>query len=314
MQKAFDYIAHDSLLLSLAEGKLPRNFLHWCASFLKNRAQRVRLNDATMSSYLNVTSGVPQGSILAPFLFSTHVRSLDNITPLSLTIKYADDVMTLIPISNDSNIDDIVRNEVSHVENWCLSHGMKLNVSKTKQMLCKRQTTVNLQFTTSLCSELKILGVMYNENLTWKSQVDVMVKRGYQKCFLLRNLKHKLSKKELINVYNAFILSNLEYCNGLLVGLAQNESEKLEKVRRKCHRIICGTNCNCDSFTPLFIRRMHHALKILKAMKKPGHILHDLLPPTLTHSSKFLLPLIRTQRRHASFIPYTISLFNRICA
>ena len=313
MQKAFDCLQHDSLLVSLAEAKLPRKFLLWCSSFLQNRTQRVRLNDTTQSAFMYVTSGVPQGSILAPFLFCTHVRSLDNITPSSLTIKYADDVMTLVPISRDSNVDEIVRKEISNVERWCLLHGMKLNVSKTKHMLCKKQTTLNLHFTTSLCSQLKILGVIYEENLTWSLQVEAMVKRASQKCFLLRNLKQVLSKKDLLNIYNAFILSSLEYCSGLLVGLTTRDTEKLEKVRRKCHRIICGSNCTCDSFSPLFVRRYHHALNIIKSMQQPHHILHSLLPPTLTHSLKFLVPKIRTLRRHASFVPYCISLFNRIC-
>ena len=315
MQKAFDCLRHDSLLLSLADGKLPRKFILWCASFLQNRTQRVRLNDSTSSTFLEVTSGVPQGSILAPFLFSTHVRSLNGITPSSITIKYADDVMTLIPLTRDSNIDVIVKNEVSHVGSWCNSHGMRLNVSKTKQLLCKKQISPNdycLNYPMCRPTHLKILGIIYDEHLNWNTQIEAMTKKANQKCFLLRKLKQVLSKKELTCVYNAFILSSLEYCSALLVGISKKNSEKLEKVRRKCHRIVCGRHCRCDAFTPLYIRRLHHALTLLKSMKQPDHLLHDLLPPSLSHSSKFLLPSIRTKRRHDSFLPFCISLSNRI--
>lgn len=313
MHKAFDCLRHDSLLLSLADGKLPKKFLLWIASFLQNRTQRVRLPDSTLSTLRNVTSGVPQGSLLAPFLFSSHVRSLLNTTPSALTIKYADDVMTLIPIHTGSNIDDIIMRENNYVQNWCHDHGMKINVSKTKQMLCKKHSPVNLHVTSNLCKTLKILGVIYDENLSWNAQIQCMTKKANQKCFLLRNLKSLLTKDELVQIYHAFILSNLEFCSGLLVGVTKQESEQLEKVRRRCHRIICGPNCNCDSFTPLFIRRYHHALKIFKSMFKSDHILHDLKPPTLRHSSKLVVPHIRTSRRHSSFIPYCTSLFNRIC-
>lgn len=313
MQKAFDCLRHDSLLFSLADGKLPRKFLLWCASFLQNRTQRVRLNDSTSSAFSEVTSGVPQGSILAPFLFSTHMRSLNGLTHSSLTIKYADDVMTLIPLTRISNIDIIVKNEVDHVGSWCDSHGMKLNVSKTKQMLCRKHLSPNeFNFTVPMCSQLKILGIIYDEHLNWNTQIETMSRKANQKCFLLRNLKQILSKKDLTQVYNAFVLSSLEYCSAFFVGISQKNSEKLERVRRKCHRIVCGRNCSCDAFTPLHIRRLHHALIILKRMKHPDHLLHDLLPPTLSHSSKFLLPSIRTKRRHDSFLPFSISLSNRI--
>ena len=57
MQKAFDYLQHDSLILSLAEGDLPREFLDWCISFLRNRVQRVRINDSALSSLQSVSSG-----------------------------------------------------------------------------------------------------------------------------------------------------------------------------------------------------------------------------------------------------------------
>ena len=313
MQKAFDCLRHDSLLLSLADGKLPRKFLLWCASFLQNRSQRVRLSDSTSSSFLKVTSGVPQGSILAPFLFSTHVRSLNGLTSTSITIKYADDVMTLIPLSQDSNIDMIVKNEVAYVESWCNLHGMKLNASKTKRMLFRKQLNFYDPFLNdSLCTQLKILGIIYDENLNWNAQIDTMTRKANQKCFLLRSLKQILTKTDLTYVYNAFILSNLEYCSALFVGITRKNSEKLERVRRKCHRIICGKNCMCDAFTPLYIRRYHHALTLLKRMKHPDHLLHDLLPPSLKHSTKFLLPSIRSKRRHDSFLPFCISLYNRI--
>ena len=221
--------------------------------------------------------------------------------------------MTIIPLTRDSNIESTVTNEILHVENWCNSHGMKLNVSKTRQMLCKKQTTLNyFNITDPMQTQLKILGVIYDEHLNWNTQIGAMTKKANQRCFLLRKLKHILSKKDLTCVYNAFILSTLEYCSALLVGILQKNAESLEKVRRKWHRNVCGKNCSCDAFTPLYIRRLHHALTLLKSMKQPDHLLHDLLPPSLSHSSNFLLPLIRTKRRHDSFVPFCTSLSNRI--
>ena len=124
-------------------------------------------------------------------------------------------------------------------------------------ILFRNQSPITLHFNAEMCTQLKILGVIYDCDLTWAAHIDAVVRKARQKIFLLSKLRNDISKKDLIKIYSAFILTSLEYCSALFVGLNNQLSERLEKIRRKCHRIVCGSECSCGCFTPLFNSSVH---------------------------------------------------------
>ena len=75
VSKAFDSLDHDILFSKLKDVGLSSEALNWFASYLTNRYQVVRIN-SILSDALNLKSGVPQGSILGPLLFSIYVNDL----------------------------------------------------------------------------------------------------------------------------------------------------------------------------------------------------------------------------------------------
>ena len=67
-KKAFDKVPHQRLLYKLAYYGISPQALNWVQSFLSNRTQQVLL-EGNMSSSINVTSGVPEGSVLGLTIF-----------------------------------------------------------------------------------------------------------------------------------------------------------------------------------------------------------------------------------------------------
>jgi len=76
--KAFDTVPHNRLFNKLRGYGVEGDLLEWFRSFLTDRFQRVQIN-GSVSSWVRVKSGVPQGSVLAPLLFALYVNKFPSL-------------------------------------------------------------------------------------------------------------------------------------------------------------------------------------------------------------------------------------------
>ena len=104
-KKAFDSVPHQRLLIKLKAYGITGNLFAWTESFLKDRDQRVLMNGVN-SSWTQVKSGIPQGSVLGPLLFSIFVNDLPT-TLHSDCLLFADDCKLFHTIVDDDSIDKI---------------------------------------------------------------------------------------------------------------------------------------------------------------------------------------------------------------
>lgn len=315
LRRAFDTLCVNKLLISLGKGQLPHSFLHWCKSFLEHRSQRVVLDESTISQTVKVTSGVPQGSVLSPYLFAAHMGSLKSTIPNSEMFKYADDVITAIPVQKTSNVDDLIRQQLHDINQWCNENGLMLNREKTKVMtIVKKGLTIlpsekcHMNY---VCQELKFLGVFYNSKLNWTTHVTHICKKARRNVYILKQLKRFANKRCLIIAYVSLVLSILEYCGPLFLGIDISNARRLEKIRKRAHYIICGKDCDCPFFEKLDDRRKKQSLKLLTSMSNNDNVLHNLYPRKLRTPNLLALPHCSTKRRLTSFIPQSIILSNK---
>ena len=310
--KAFDKAAHSVVISSLADCKFPSSFIAWVNSYLCNRYQCVRIG-SVVSKPGKVTSGVPQGSVLGPALFSIIVSSFVTANNAAYTIKYADDITILFPLRRDDD-NNYIGDEHAHFINWAMSKKLTVNPKKCKCLVIKgsRYVTPYPLAGIPFVRELKLLGVVYNSAFNFNSHVSYVTSICSSKLFALRVISRHLPKVNCIDIYNSLIRTILEYCSPLFVGINVNNSKKLEKIQSRAHRIICGPLCNRNCLVPLASRRILAAVKLFNiASNCSSNLLHCLIPPRSAHNTcRFIQPVFISARRRNSFVPFVCAHMN----
>ena len=89
-QKAFDTVNHEVLLKKLHHYEIRGIIIEWFKSYLNDRTQKTKVN-GSISEKIEITYGVPQGSILGPLLFLVYINDLHEAVTHSLVHHFADD-------------------------------------------------------------------------------------------------------------------------------------------------------------------------------------------------------------------------------
>ena len=128
-KKAFDKVAHHRLLCKLKSLGLSSNVICWIEGFLSNRRQRVVIN-GTKSEWSNVTSGVPQGSVLGPILFLVFVADITEVVESDM-ILFADDTKLYRKIESEED-SHILQRDIDNLYLWSKDWLMEFNKDKCK--------------------------------------------------------------------------------------------------------------------------------------------------------------------------------------
>jgi len=134
LSKAFDTVNHNILF-----DKFYHNFgirgipLQLFRSYLSNRKQFVKLENVKSGS-VDISNGVPQGSVLGPLLFIMYINDLPNSSAF-YTVLHADDTYLCLSYKNLDNLQHLVNVELIKVDKWLRSNKLFLNYYKSTFML-----------------------------------------------------------------------------------------------------------------------------------------------------------------------------------
>jgi len=180
LSKAFDSLDHSILLDKLAHYGIRGLPLNWFKSYLDNRKQYIHISK-TDSEPMNISHGVPQGSILGPLLFIIYVNDLPTNCKNCTTLLFADDTNLLFVSKDLPTLIPVINSSLSNISKWFSSNKLSLNVNKTNYVIfhsVKQKIPIqypNIQIngiSITRVKTTKFLGVHMDETLSWKDHIN----------------------------------------------------------------------------------------------------------------------------------------------
>ena len=239
--KAFDLMPHDILLRKLkSQFFISGKLWFWIQSFLTNRQQRVLYKGAT-STWFDVLSGIPQGSVLGPCLFNLFINDLIHQTN-SPTALFADDTLIYRPV-NTTQDEQILQQDINRVHSWCVANKMRINIKKSKVMRITWSRNPGIpnyvynETPLEIVNEYKYLGIIINNKLTWHTHVEYVFRKANRLLGFISSVSKSLSQSAFFSVYKSLVIPVLEYGQPVWQLHTSVLSNKLEQIQRRATRI-----------------------------------------------------------------------------
>ena len=219
-QKAFDKVPHKRLLLKLKSHGIQGSILNWVENWLNNRKQRVVINGKA-SEWTNVTSGVPQGSVLGPVLFLVYINDIDEGVT-GIISKFADDTKIANTVASNNQVKEM-QNNLDKLSEWGQTWQMSFNADKCKVMHIgyrneKANYVLNGTQLKTVDSEVD-LGVTISNNLKPGLQCSEVVKKANKIIGLIgRSFDYK-SKDIILTLYNSLVRPHFRILCSSMVSL-----------------------------------------------------------------------------------------------
>ena len=244
LQKAFDTVNHEILLSKMESMGVAS--VSWFKSYLSQREQCVEVN-GKRSDFLEVTCGIPQGSILGPQLFLLYINDLSASIDCNLSL-YADDSALIFAHKDPKHIVEHLSAQLTKCKGWLTDNKLSLHVGKTESILFgsnrKLKGISGFEVTcegsiVKQVTDVKYLGVQLSGNLNGRSHAEGLIKKcAARLSFLYRNaamLDH-VTRKTLCS---ALIQPYMDYCcSSWYSGLTKQLKQKLDVIQRRMVRYI----------------------------------------------------------------------------
>lgn len=342
LSKAFDCVHHELLLTKLKYLGFSDNTLNWFLSYLSHRCHRVLVNEDLYSSWENITTGVPQGSVLGPLLFIIYMFDLSKSITHCFHHSYADDLQLYIhfPVNQFKTYLERSQSDVIGVIQYCKGHNLTMNLSKTQVIIIGTQRYLTQLHETPIpsfivdgfevlySSSVNNLGVLFDPTLSWNDHCISVAKKVFGVLAQLkRNFSYIPSSIRKILV-SALVFPLIDYASELFTDMSVVNNLRLQKLQNTCIRFITGAK-KCEHVTPYYKelgilkikerRSLAVSMLMWKVVKdqQPKYLFKSYvftsssnLRSTRSNKSMIQVPNHRLEKYHFSFHVQSIKCWN----
>ena len=314
LSKAFYTINHD-LLAKLKTYGFANQALSFMWSYLKNRRQRVQINNK-FSSLKEVIAGIPQGSIDGPLLFNLFINDLFLFICFSTLSNYADDDNLFTTGTDIQLINQMLLSDFRTVNIWFYENFMNLNLGKCHFMSIVKDAYDEDVFyydnlTLKNSNEEVILGVTIDIKLTFHQHIKKMCRKDGQKLSALLRLSPYLDTNKRKTIYTIMVKSQLNYCPLVWMFCPRRSNNLINIVQERALRITY--NDQQTDFKSLLSNHNEiiiHQRNLQVLMTEIYKIINDIAPPIVsslfeirenTHNTRYFQVLSNESRRTVNY-------------
>ena len=237
--KAFDKVPHKRLITKVEAIGIHGKLLSWISDFIFQRQQQVGIGDCT-SAKAEVTSGIPQGSVLGPILFIIYINDLPNELQSHVKI-FADDTKVFHIIQSLQDHKHLQEDIIRLVE-WANKWQLTFNIEKCKVLHygknnpCLKYVMSNTELSESDLE--KDLGVHFDPSLKFSSHVGKITTKANQRLAIIKRTFTNMTPEMFLPLYKTLVRPILEYCSSVWNPLLKKDKVEIEKVQRRATKII----------------------------------------------------------------------------
>ena len=245
---------HERLLSKLSAYGIGGEVLAWIRSFLTNRKQRVRVGEAT-SEWKEVTSGIPQGSVLGPILFVLYINDMPESIENNSTVKMFADDSKLYKRTDGANGASDLQKDLDKLYEWSNKWLLKFHPEKCKVLSLGNRPpedipTLHLysQHPNRTLEEIplqetiseKDIGVFIDNKLSFKDQINTKTTKANTIMGIIRRNFDYLDKTTFMQLYRSLVRPHLEVCNSAWYPILKQDIDTIEDVQKRATRQIPG--------------------------------------------------------------------------
>eukprot|EP01059_Diplonema_ambulator_P033925 TRINITY_DN736_c0_g1_i2.p1 TRINITY_DN736_c0_g1~~TRINITY_DN736_c0_g1_i2.p1 ORF type:complete len:1104 (+),score=252.26 TRINITY_DN736_c0_g1_i2:278-3589(+) len=275
LKGAFDTVWHTMLTALLDAYSYPEDYVKWISNFLKGRSIAVDVN-GVRGRESDLHGGVPQGTILAPQLFTEYLNFLSFLLDTAgfEHCIYADDIAVVLNEATKGELQKKAQTLLTLMEKWGKACTMQLSTEKTEFLLAgNTPDDLDVRYENKeklrLVREATYLGVTLDSQLTFDAHVESIIHRTSYRMRVMKKLAGTswgMRRDTLRTLYLTYVLPVMRYALGAWGPLLRQEHVKrLAGKHLEAGRMITGLARNTSGRVVLTEAGLQDFEDVLKA-------------------------------------------------